>query len=81
MSHCLNLFQDAAGGIWKLDLSFTHTVSSINFYHVFFLECDVNVFIAILSNPRFFKMTAEVVVKNSLLIMHAGLCRYECDND
>ena len=28
MSHCLNLFQDAAGGIWKLDLSFTHTVSS-----------------------------------------------------
>ena len=27
-----NKFQDATGGIWKLDLSFTHTVSTIYRY-------------------------------------------------
>ena len=43
MSHCLNLFQDAAGGIWKLDLSFTHTVSSkdhLSYYYKQYYTCD-----------------------------------------
>ena len=27
-----DIFQDATGGIWKLDLSFTHTVSITKFF-------------------------------------------------
>ena len=46
-----------------------------NFYQISFLKFDVNVFKAVSSIQRFFNMTEdrEVIAKNSLLIMHAGM--------